>query len=633
MDVCTLATISEHRVSSLHPLHNGAGEFSWVLQVHFTLRDGNLVIRAQHKDVDDIIEVVPHEVLCEDLPPSFIGGHVHWLNLSTSIIEIRSLEKPWEQSGRNWRIDCVSGKYRMFKGCEVLVDVRSPTWKMVSSRLECLDAPLNLIITTFPIGASQLPPIRRLSVVLPRYGLSFFVNQDGDLESRDFEGMIYDESQCIGTLIGLESRLILRPKIQVEEDLVPRCIIIPDGDLPRKKHGRYARFRIDTCPSKAWSQVSYYTYKVDTDLGRLTGYATPESKLYLAHLHALTSIDWRFDPLTGRTGIQEALCLLRSAGCRSSIIALDTGGNANDKLRVNCYEMYPQIMFALAEIRYLNERDTFLNADRDGIFPTPPQLNVTTGRARQTAYLFPFEAARPICGAPPEPPSEDHHQTPEQITLDWLLHSRSPPELPASSRLKYRGSCGNMVTSDTHALNQLFSSLRIKSTDPAFRQQYISRLHASAQHVREAPHTTRRALTDPPFIEELRKYYVQCRHNYMDSLDTLKRELGSQDDPWERALDRSGQWPQITPDTLLRCLASTSPIELPEGWKKCLISLALLLVGLQRARRLLRFALDNLTKELHRELENEGCDGWSPEEYPDWLLIQVEFLQLSHHFC
>jgi hypothetical protein len=212
------------------------------VQVHFALQGGNLVIRAQHRDTADILEVIPQEILQGDLPTAFVHGHVHWLNLSTLIIEIRPLEKIWEHSLDNWRIECAAGQYRMYKGRECLVDVHSPTWEMVSRRLKCLDSPENLIITTLPIDTPQSSPVRRLSVVLPRYSLSFFVNENGDLESRDFKDMVYDENQCIGTLFGLEDLLVLRSKVQVEDELVHRCVIIPDGLSSRKWHSHQSLF-------------------------------------------------------------------------------------------------------------------------------------------------------------------------------------------------------------------------------------------------------------------------------------------------------------------------------------------------------------------------------------------------------
>ena len=335
----------------------------------------------------DILEVIPQEKLQGDLPTAFVHGHVHWLNLSTLVIEIRPLEKIWEHSLDNWRIECATGQYRMYKGRECLVDVHSPTWKMVSRRLKCLDIPENLIITTLPIDTPQLLPVHRLSVFLPRYSLSFFINEDGDLESRDFKDMVYDENQCIGTLFGLETKLVLRPKVQVEDEFVHRCIIIPDGPSSRKRHSRQTLFaKINNIPPQ--QLVTYHTYRVDTDLGCLTDFTSWRSKLYLSQLHVQTSIDWRPDPLTGSTGIQEALQLLWSVGCRS-ISELDIRHEEPELLSSPRYKIYPQISFAIGEINYLIVRERFLRANQNNLnenhSPTRPLLDVLA--ALQTAYL------------------------------------------------------------------------------------------------------------------------------------------------------------------------------------------------------------------------------------------------------
>lgn len=904
------------------------------------------MIRAQHRDTADIFEVIPQEKLQGDLPTAFVYGHVHWLNLSTSVIEIRSLEKPWEQSLENWRIDCASGQYCMYKGCEWLVDIRSPTWGMVASRLKRLDAPENLVMTTFPINNPQSLPIRRLSIALPRYGLSFFVNESGDLESRDFRDMVYDKNQCAGTLFGLENRLVLRPNSHVEEELVHRCIIIPDGHVSRKQRNHHVHVTIDIVSAKNTPMlpITYHTYNLNTDLGCLTGYVSWRSKLYLAHLHALASVDWWPDPLTGRTGIQEALCLLRSAGCRS-IMELDTRHKGPEFLLSHYYKMYPQLSFAVGEINYLVERERFLRNNQVNVSNPPQRPQPDVVGALRTAYLFPSEevgpmslpvsvghpksldhedlaytislaiylwlvrvntqatidptatltvraptpspvagvaqtipqeveelplalsqdsdplspsigkvgilgqeskelplmdwqdlvlpsstsevvdalpqetkeppfmhreelelpppsigeedrdamqlpprywqdlntfppsvaqveallrearnarrrfrllffltsivfrqkdpwqllsilialtrqimlkgpphcaeiqrldgshpsqdvirncfanAQRPCINSPDEDldavlnrlliaywPSEsslrilmnDHfydvktlnaelqtlfstcyqcnfkHRVPNpatpsqrasnislqahsriKVTLSQLLRDRSAPQLPAPIRLRCGRPQSNGLSSDydsgTLALNQLFTSLRINKTAP-FQQQYIARLHDSARHAREAS-TRVCGVTWRPSIEELQKHYVRCRDDYLTGLTILKRELGPKDDPLGQAFDRSGQWPYVTPDTLFRCLASASSIQLPEKWKKCLVSLAFLLVELQRSRRLLRFALDDLEEELCKELENEVCEQWSAEEHPDWLLIQVWCPSSSVHSC
>ena len=140
-------------------------------------------------------------------------------------------------------------------------------------------------------------------------------------------------------------------------------------------------------------------------------------------------------------------------------------------------------------------------------------------------------------------------------------------------------------------------------------------------------------VTGDNLIGILQEHYVQCRVKYLDSLEVLRKSLGPSIDPREQAIDRFGEWPLITGDVLLRYLASTSPVAIPPHWKKCLIFLAILLLDLQRARRLLRFALDGDNEGFAKELENEGCDGWNPEEYPDWLLIQVAWFCPNSRLC
>ena len=600
--------------------------------MHFSLRDGDLVVRAQGNQRNEILELIPSSKFRRDLPPALVDGHVHWLNLSAKIIDIRPVEQLWEESSEHWRIDCASGQYRMYKGRETLVDTQSATWAMVFKCFKCLNniegsqgqwslddedsqsQSRNLLITTSPVDSVQSTSVQRLSVALPRYGLSFFVDETEDLESRDFKDMVYDENQRVGALFGLENLLVLRPKthiagVLVPEALIPRRVLIPNG-FPTT-HGNHQVW-IDV---EAYDhESSYQTYDVDTERGCLIGNGTLASTRFLAYLHAMTSCH-RPDPLTGKTGAQAALCLLQSAGCWSIM-----------KLKALTHDdgiwtstQYPQINAAYEEI--LN-----IYSDRSSC---PPAQDCPA--ARRAAYLFPSNATGPTSledrnydesnylttHVPVEP------RLPRPITLDQLFSKRPAPRLPPPNTLLH----DNDKTSlhGIPALDQLFSSLR---TDCSFQREYLARLCASAQRVRVEPETTRK-VAGHNLIETLQKHYVQCRVNYLDSLDILKRSLGPVTDPHEQPLDRFGQWPPITADVLLRYLASTPPIDIPPQWKECLISLTLLLLDLQRSRRLLRFALDGLEEELSKELENEGCDGWNAEEYPDWLLIQVAFFCLN----
>jgi hypothetical protein len=609
--------------------------------VHFSLRDDNLVVRAQCNQTNDILALIPSSKLRGDLPPAFVDGHVHWLNLSTKIIEIRPLEQLWEQSSENWRIDCASGQYRMYKGRETLVDIRSATWAMASKCFECLNNVFRseiesktLLITTSPIDSVQSTSVPRLCVALPRYGLSFFVNETEDLESRDFKDMVYDEDQCVGALFGLENLLVLRPRTRitgalVPEALIPRRILVPNG-FPKPHGNHQVRISMDADYLTLPDEPLYHTYDVDTELHCLIGNGNLMSTRFLAYLHATTSCD-RPDPLTGETGAQAALCLLHSAGCRS-IMKLKAFDNRQGMWTST---KYPQIQAAYQEIltRYY----------WDGELRRRAEFGVDWCAAQRAAYLFHSVAAVPTSlgdygkskylttrvpaetglATGPHTASSFDGCLPGRITLDRLLCSRPAPELPARSAL--RRDSRNTSSDNVPALDQLFTSLQ---TDSSFHRAYLARLDTSARCFHAEPQMTHK-VTGENRIGALEKHYAQCRVNYLDSVEILKESLGPTTDPLEQALDRLGQWPPITVDVLLGYLASTSRIDISPRWKKCLISLALLLLELQRSRRLLRLALDGLEEEFSTELENEGCDGWKAEEYPDWLLIQVTFFCLN----
>ena len=233
-------------------------------------------------------------------------------------MEIRPLSSLWKTSSENWRIDCIPGHYRMWRGPERLVDIRSHTWNMVSHLLRPLSPPWDLIVSVSSVDPSRPASSSQLSVVLPHYDLSFYVDKDGDLQSRNIQGMVYDENQSIGTLFGLVNQLVLRPKTRHVNatEIVPRCVLIPDGDISFQMDGHHVRVEIAINHSGI-KGVTYQVYRANTDLGYLTGHASLTSKLYCAYLHALTS-GCGADPLTGRRGTEEALSVLRSPSCWST---------------------------------------------------------------------------------------------------------------------------------------------------------------------------------------------------------------------------------------------------------------------------------------------------------------------------
>lgn len=276
----------------------------------FALRSNDLIIRAKHVDQGSpVLQLIPSEKFAGDLPITLIAGHTHWLNLCTSEIEIRPAENAWTSSPDNWRLKfAVSGSSTLQKaGNMTLVDIRSQTWDMISKQMRPLEDTRYIMVTCDRASYSA----SSLKVDLPRYNLGFFINEDGELQSRNMRDMIVDAIQSTGTMFGLTNQLILRPKLQIADEH-PRTVIIPDGRISYTPNGHHVHVTI----APEGTRVAYHLYKVDPDLRRLTGNVVLASKLYQAFLHAVTS-GCLPDPLTGRTGTEEALYILNSATCRS----------------------------------------------------------------------------------------------------------------------------------------------------------------------------------------------------------------------------------------------------------------------------------------------------------------------------
>ncbi|KAI6026973.1 hypothetical protein EDC04DRAFT_3092210 [Pisolithus marmoratus] len=277
-------------------------------RVYFRMETDELIIRAKREADPYVFELVPSQKLVSDLPAALVENHVHWLNLSTQVLEARPIESIWKSSPGNWRLHFSPGSHSMTKGDSRLIDIRSRTWQMLSERLQPLENPQNIIIT--------LESSNTVSVDLPRYGLSFFINDDKELECRHPRGMVYDENQSAGTLIGLANKLILRPKAKLADEDNQRLILVPEGDVSFARQDDHVKIVIDIS-GPASKRFRCQMFRIDTDFGCLVGNASLASNIYRAYLHALTSKPSSVDPLTQRTGTEEALSILRSAACRS----------------------------------------------------------------------------------------------------------------------------------------------------------------------------------------------------------------------------------------------------------------------------------------------------------------------------
>jgi hypothetical protein len=288
----------------------------WV--VHFTMVSNELVIQAVRRrettsveggSNTEVYEFIPSWKLNGDVPTSFIRDYSHWVNLSTRVVEFRRADEPWVSSpDDNWTLIWIAGGRNILSrhGCS-LIEPNSQTAEAILSHLSPIETRENLNMVFHPSE-------HVLVIDLPRYLLSFTLGKgDSNIKSKHYSGMYIDQCQSIGSLVGLENKLVLKQESVSEPCTPQRLVLVPRGSASPRIVSHHVKVSVTTF-SKL--NIKHDAFTVDSKLGRITTSGSLSSKLYLCYLHALTS-NCLPDPLTGRTGTEEALRILGSASVRS----------------------------------------------------------------------------------------------------------------------------------------------------------------------------------------------------------------------------------------------------------------------------------------------------------------------------
>ncbi|QRW06903.1 kinase-like protein [Ceratobasidium sp. AG-Ba] len=282
-------------------------------QISFSLdASKNLIVQASQ--CDTVLELVPHSKLAKDFPAFFLSQYHHWMNCKTGVLEFRPIDEPWNPSNRNWRL-CYSTTSISFmeiatgSGFSSLIDLHSTAFQKLAAQIAPLESPDYLHIT------QSDHPIPEITVELPRMKLAFVINENMQLESQNFRGQIIDTAQSSGTMFGLNDQLILCTKDSVSKSLPrSRAVLIPDGRVEFTLRSNHTHVTIDRGSAR---YIAFHHYQIDEDLGYLANTSTSlTSRLFKIYLHALTS-HCLPDPLTGRTGTEEALHELSEAATTS----------------------------------------------------------------------------------------------------------------------------------------------------------------------------------------------------------------------------------------------------------------------------------------------------------------------------
>ncbi|KAI0468184.1 hypothetical protein F4859DRAFT_517375 [Xylaria cf. heliscus] len=260
-----------------------------------------LLVRASTPDLT--LELISPSLFRNCFPISFVDDFVHWYNVKENCVEFRPRHRAWVSSKENWKL-CRDGEakaWRLNRGERSLVNVHSTTATRFCEVFKPLEDELY-------IHVMFLSNTTTVEIHLPRIQLGFSTTLgDASIKSHQHRGMVVHEHQKIQTLIGLKSKLVLKSNKANSRDKV----IIPNGKVSCWRAGDHIHVGIDKT-----SSTKTHVYEIDQQLGRVVDNGTLTSKLFLAYLHGLTSFCLP-DPLTGSTGTNAALSILRSSAVRS----------------------------------------------------------------------------------------------------------------------------------------------------------------------------------------------------------------------------------------------------------------------------------------------------------------------------
>ena len=191
-------------------------------EIHVGFRNGLMVVRTRKGAT--MHELLPPDIFWDssggapDLPMPLIGGHTHWIELRTGVVEIRTMASPFRSKMSDWKlhfspVDSFTPS-RAWRRESQLVEPSSDAFEHIAQILTPFEERSQLLVFQ--------PPNTGLSVSMPRLEMNFFVNRRGFLQSRELNAEV-DDNQDIGCLYGLESKLVLRDSLNHRE----RSFLVP----------------------------------------------------------------------------------------------------------------------------------------------------------------------------------------------------------------------------------------------------------------------------------------------------------------------------------------------------------------------------------------------------------------------
>lgn len=154
-----------------------------------------------------------------------------------------------------------------------------------------------------------------------------------------------------------------------------------------------------------------------------------------------------------------------------------------------------------------------------------------------------------------------------------------------------------------------------------FDQRYAEDLLQSFKSLQSIPDSelSRSSQELKPLLES---HLSRCTNHVESVHHTICACLRAESSVGRRLACNLTMWPRLTAASLLQQLTVDKRSRLRNDWRDSFITYGLAISALQRAQRLLLCTEND--SELLNELNNPGHQSWDTQQYPEWLLFEVE---------
>lgn len=154
------------------------------------------------------------------------------------------------------------------------------------------------------------------------------------------------------------------------------------------------------------------------------------------------------------------------------------------------------------------------------------------------------------------------------------------------------------------------------------RQQYGNDLKKSLIALEDVSNQPKLQET-PPGVNVVTEGIEKTRVTLNHEFERIQNAFSAEDDRFQW-LQLGSLWPCTTPITILEQLRSSSDHQFGKNMREGLVSYGVLTTTLQRLLRIKHAQSKGGHHRLLEEWRNTGHENWSPLEFPDWLLLEIE---------